>query len=226
MLTTIARFCVRRRRWVLGAWMLLFVAGIAIGSMVFGRLHDSNGGAGTESVQGYTLAQQASSTGPTAVVLVKGPPVAAPGTRAAVIALTARLEKVPLVTGAVNTYTSPAGQTLRSPDGHGSVIIVSVAKNTPHKTRQNVVTALRAPARGAVPGATVRVGGDLAVNSDSNAGAMNDLYRGEAIAERLFVSEYTVQKHVGNIFDTLRLPPSPDDHRRVLAVVAFLNAQA
>ena len=47
----------------------------------------------------------------------------------------------------------------------------------------------------------------------------------KAIAEQLFVSEYTVEKHVGNIFTTLRLPPSPDDHRRVLAVVAFLNAQ-
>ena len=47
----------------------------------------------------------------------------------------------------------------------------------------------------------------------------------KAIAERLFVSEYTVQKHVGNIFDTLQLPPSPEDHRRVLAVVAYLNAQ-
>ena len=103
MLATIARFCVRRRRWVLAAWMLLFIAGITIGMMVFGRLHDSNGGAGTESVQGYNLMQQASSMGPTAVVLVKGPPVTAPGTRAAVIALTARLEKVPLVTGAVTT---------------------------------------------------------------------------------------------------------------------------
>jgi len=39
------------------------------------------------------------------------------------------------------------------------------------------------------------------------------------------VSEYTVEKHVANIFTTLRLPPSPDDHRRVLAVAAFLNAQ-
>jgi len=47
----------------------------------------------------------------------------------------------------------------------------------------------------------------------------------KAIAERLFLSEYTVEKHVGNIFTTLRLPVSPDDHRRVLAVVAFLNAQ-
>jgi len=72
VLKTIARFCVRRRRWVLGAWMLLFVAGVTIGSMVFGRLHDSNGGAGTESVQGSAIMQNASSMGPTAVVLVQG----------------------------------------------------------------------------------------------------------------------------------------------------------
>jgi DNA-binding NarL/FixJ family response regulator len=46
----------------------------------------------------------------------------------------------------------------------------------------------------------------------------------KAIAERLFVTEHTVEKHVKNIFNTLRLPPSPDDHRRVLAVVSYLNA--
>jgi DNA-binding NarL/FixJ family response regulator len=45
----------------------------------------------------------------------------------------------------------------------------------------------------------------------------------KAIAERLFVTEHTVEKHVKNIFNTLRLPPSPDDHRRVLAVIAYLN---
>jgi hypothetical protein len=42
---------------VLAAWMLLFVAGITIGSMVFGRLHDANGDAGTESVQGSNIIQ-------------------------------------------------------------------------------------------------------------------------------------------------------------------------
>jgi DNA-binding NarL/FixJ family response regulator len=47
----------------------------------------------------------------------------------------------------------------------------------------------------------------------------------KAIAERLHVTEHTIEKHVKNIFATLRLPPSPDDHRRVLAVVAYLNAQ-
>ncbi|MBV9164704.1 MAG: response regulator transcription factor [Solirubrobacterales bacterium] len=46
-----------------------------------------------------------------------------------------------------------------------------------------------------------------------------------AIAERLFVTEHTVEKHVKSIFGSLRLPQSPDDHRRVLAVVTYLNSQ-
>jgi RND superfamily putative drug exporter len=182
MLATIARFCVRHRRWVLAAWMLLFIVGITIGMTVFGRLHDSNGGAGTESVQGSNIMQQASSMGPTAVVLVKGPPVAAPGTRAAIEALTARLEKVPDVTGAVNAYSGPAGHALRSADGHASVIVVSVRKNIPMMQQMTVVTALRSAARGAVPGATVQVGGDLGVNQDGMVASQSDLYRGEAIA--------------------------------------------
>jgi DNA-binding NarL/FixJ family response regulator len=47
----------------------------------------------------------------------------------------------------------------------------------------------------------------------------------KAIADRLFVTEHTVEKHVKNIFLTLQLPPSADDHRRVLAVLTFLNGQ-
>jgi DNA-binding NarL/FixJ family response regulator len=46
-----------------------------------------------------------------------------------------------------------------------------------------------------------------------------------AIAERLFVTDHTVEKHVKNIFGSLRLPQSPDDHRRVLAVITYLNSQ-
>jgi DNA-binding NarL/FixJ family response regulator len=47
----------------------------------------------------------------------------------------------------------------------------------------------------------------------------------KAIAERLFVTEHTVEKHVKSIFATLGLPPSTDDHRRVLAVLTFLNSR-
>jgi len=45
-----------------------------------------------------------------------------------------------------------------------------------------------------------------------------------AIAARLFVTERTVEAHVTQIFHKLRLPESPDQHRRVLAVLAFLRA--
>lgn len=43
------------------------------------------------------------------------------------------------------------------------------------------------------------------------------------IARRLVVSEGAVEKHVSNIFSKLGLQPAPDDHRRVLAVLAFLE---
>ncbi|MGA2013930.1 MAG: response regulator transcription factor [Solirubrobacteraceae bacterium] len=46
-----------------------------------------------------------------------------------------------------------------------------------------------------------------------------------AIAERLFVTEHTVEKHVTNIFGSLRLPQSADDHRRVLAVITYLGSE-
>jgi DNA-binding NarL/FixJ family response regulator len=45
-----------------------------------------------------------------------------------------------------------------------------------------------------------------------------------AIAARLFVTERTVEAHVTQIFQKLRLPESADQHRRVLAVLAFLRA--
>ena len=46
----------------------------------------------------------------------------------------------------------------------------------------------------------------------------------QGIAERLVISERAVQKHATNIFRKLGLTESSDDHRRVLAVLTFLNA--
>jgi DNA-binding NarL/FixJ family response regulator len=45
------------------------------------------------------------------------------------------------------------------------------------------------------------------------------------IAEQLVVTERAVEKHVTSIFGKLGLGATPDDHRRVLAVLAFLNAR-
>jgi DNA-binding NarL/FixJ family response regulator len=45
----------------------------------------------------------------------------------------------------------------------------------------------------------------------------------QAIGERLFITQRAVEKHVTSIFSKLRLPADAGDHRRVLAVLAYLR---
>ena len=45
------------------------------------------------------------------------------------------------------------------------------------------------------------------------------------IGRRLWVTEGTVEKHVRSILTKLNLPEADDDHRRVLAVITFLDAR-
>ncbi|CCB76202.1 putative two-component system response regulator [Streptantibioticus cattleyicolor NRRL 8057 = DSM 46488] len=45
-----------------------------------------------------------------------------------------------------------------------------------------------------------------------------------AVAKQLVISDGAVEKHVGNIFLKLGLAPSDGDHRRVLAVLTYLNS--
>lgn len=54
--------------------------------------------------------------------------------------------------------------------------------------------------------------------------AMAEGLTNKGIAERLFIAEHTVEKHISNIFAALQLPVSDSDHRRVLAVVTYLDA--
>ena len=55
---------------------------------------------------------------------------------------------------------------------------------------------------------------ELMAEGRSNAG----------IAERLVITERAVEKHVTSIFGKLRLPAASEDHRRVLAVLAYLRS--
>ena len=54
-------------------------------------------------------------------------------------------------------------------------------------------------------------------------GLMAEGRSNQAIADALVISERAVEKHVTSIFAKLNLPPAAEDHRRVLAVLAFLG---
>jgi DNA-binding NarL/FixJ family response regulator len=64
---------------------------------------------------------------------------------------------------------------------------------------------------------------DLTPREREVLGLMAEGRTNHAIADALVVTDGAVEKHVSNIFGKLGLPPSDADHRRVLAVLAFLQ---
>ena len=80
---------------------------------------------------------------------------------------------------------------------------------------QELVSARRRDDPLAVLSAREREVLELMAEGRSNAG----------IAQRLWVTEGTVEKHVRSILMKLNLPETGDDHRRVLAVITFLEAR-
>jgi DNA-binding NarL/FixJ family response regulator len=65
---------------------------------------------------------------------------------------------------------------------------------------------------------------DLSEREREVLGLVAEGLSNRAIAARLYVTDRTVEAHVTQIFHKLHLPESADQHRRVLAVLAFLRA--
>jgi DNA-binding NarL/FixJ family response regulator len=73
-----------------------------------------------------------------------------------------------------------------------------------------------------------QVEGDLATLSPREVDVLGLIAEGhsnQSIAARLVVTTRTVETHVASIFAKLRLPESPDGHRRVLAVLTYLRGR-
>lgn len=83
---------------------------------------------------------------------------------------------------------------------------------------RQVVTELLAPRDGAVEGLSGLTAREREVLALMAEGRSNT-----AIAEGLVVTLGAVEKHITNIFSKLELPACDDDHRRVLAVLAYLR---
>jgi DNA-binding NarL/FixJ family response regulator len=67
--------------------------------------------------------------------------------------------------------------------------------------------------------------GTLSPREREVLGLMAEGRSNAAIAQRMFITERAVAKHTASIFLRLRLQPSDDDNRRVLAVLAYLSAE-
>ena len=64
---------------------------------------------------------------------------------------------------------------------------------------------------------------DLTDREREVLGLMAEGRSNQAICDRLFLAPKTVEAHIAKIFSKLELVPAPDDHRRVLAVLAHLR---
>jgi DNA-binding NarL/FixJ family response regulator len=65
--------------------------------------------------------------------------------------------------------------------------------------------------------------GDLSPREREVLELMAEGRSNQAICDRLFITQRAVEKHVTSIFTKLRLPADAADHRRVLAVLAYLR---
>ena len=167
MFATIGRFTARHRRALLLGWLALLVIGIVVGAGVFDKLKESNGNSNAESVQ----RPDACSTPPPRRACrssrsLTAHPVDDPSTAHAVQEAALQVAQVPGITSVTTAYDSPdpalrAHDGTRQPDGH--LDREDRRHDGPAPDRRP------GPARSctaSVPGATVNVGGQLAVMHD------------------------------------------------------------
>ncbi|MGI8693940.1 MAG: MMPL family transporter, partial [Geodermatophilaceae bacterium] len=177
MLGRLGRFCERRHRLVLVAWVVFIAVGFGVSGTVFDRLEPTRGGSESESIRGFDLLNDVSPYDGQVVAVLDGIGPDNP-------ALGALAEDLELLggVGRVTWPGSPDGQRLVASDGGAVAFVVDLARDPVDRdeTVAGVESVLRLLERDRV--ADVIVGGDLLLFDEINEQIEKDIAFAELIA--------------------------------------------
>jgi RND superfamily putative drug exporter len=180
MLRRLARFGLRHRRLVAVAWVVLFVAGIAIGSGVFERLDPDVGDVeGTESALADARLQALDPGGPSIAALADGADPRDPRTAAAIRATTERLRAIPGVAQVAEPLSGPPELLAR--DGRAALVAVELAPGLDDDRFDRALEAAEAELR-RLDAPRVLVGGGPLQDQEFEDQVAADLARAELLS--------------------------------------------
>ena len=184
MFARLGRFCVRRRRLVLAAWVLVVVAGVAAAGPVFAALEGGRLSGRFESVQGYDRLGDNARFGQREHMHVDDARIADPAVRAAVVAAARDVARIPDVGRGDGPDADPR-LGLVAADGRGAVVVVDLGRDLGRDRRDRAIDAAvmrmeRIPEQ--VRGATVRAGGEALLNREVNEQVQADTEHAELIS--------------------------------------------
>src|SRR3954463_9809662 len=181
MMSSLASFVVRRRRAVIGFWIVLLLAAGTVGSSAFSVLSSSFGpGASPESGQVPERLDDLAETGGEIAIIADGIDVNDPAVAASV---TAGLERIAAIDGVISVVDpwSTGADALRASDGRAALAVVTVTGGLDEEAEVDLAPEITDVARD-LDAPEVLVGGNVLVGEQFGTASENDLLRGEAIA--------------------------------------------
>jgi putative drug exporter of the RND superfamily len=175
-------FCVRRRRLVLVAWLLVGVAGVLASGPVFGRLEGGGASRRFESIQGSDLRSAGATYGGRVLAVLDGVPVTDPRLRAVAVRATADLRRIRNVARAADFTTVPAAV---ATDGRAGLLVADLAPRLGRHDRDAAVDAVQTRMRavaGSVPGLAVTLGGSYLLDREVNEQTRRDTEHAEIVS--------------------------------------------
>ncbi|MEU4427183.1 MMPL family transporter [Actinoplanes sp. NPDC024001] len=180
MLAALGRWCARRRRALLGAWLVLVAAGVVLGGQVFDRLTTTGSlRPDAESQRADRRIDRLQPEGETVVAVVGGRDVFDPALVADVSAVTAGIRAMDGVAEVEDLYGAPGGRI--GADNRRSLIRVELERGLPDERREQVEDAVAA-ALHRIDAPEVLVSGEKLAERAFAEQAVADAAFGESVA--------------------------------------------